>query len=568
MLPQFFNTMTNKLKTFLLIFLSGWLLSGCAPQPLKLSENHIQINQPEPPGEIPPPVLNLPPLFSSSPAIPEERELYTIVVNDVDLKELLFAVARDADINIDIASDISGAVTLNAIDQTLSQILERIAVQNDLRYNTENGVLVIRKDAPYFVHYNISYVNLNRTSSSNISISTQIATTGVGANDSNNASGNVGGNDSSTTITTESSNRFWATMVQNIDALLNGGNSVQSALGGNNTLQSNGESSTQTPQPTRQSNTDVSIIANPESGTLTIKATQKQHQVVQRFIDEVLTGAQRQVLIEATIVEVKLNDDFQAGVDWQRLISSASSGLNVNQTLTGTNLTTAPAFTLGYTDPNGKHNLSTTVKLLNEFGNTKVLSTPKLMVLNNQTALIKVVDNRIYFTIDVEEDIEDGLVNRTFTSEVHTVPVGLVMGVTPQISPDNNITLNIRPTISRILQFVEDPNPALAASSVKNLIPEISVREMESIMRLHDGEIAIIGGLMQDNHRDSTAGVPQASKLPLIGNLFSYRNNKYSKSELVIFIRPIIVNQASLNGDLKKYKKLLPISIEQARKAL
>lgn len=550
-------------KTFLLcgVATAALTLTACAPKPLELSENHIKPEVQAPNAAIPEPVYNLPPI--KAPKVPVSEEVYTVVVNDVDLRELLFALARDAKINIDIASDIEGSVTLNAIDQSLPQILDRITDQSDIRYKTENGILVIRKDAPYFVHYDISYVNLGRTSTSDISISTQVATTGASA--TGDSGGVSGGNNSSTAIRTESSNQFWQTLVQNVDALLKGGDSTQAVLGDDSATAGVGDSATATSETeTITSANQVSIIANPESGVLSIKASQKQHQLVQRFIDEVLNGAQRQVLIEATIVEVNLNDDFQSGVDWQRLVQNGANGISISQTLTGTNLASPPVFSLDYVNNSSKYDLNATLKLLNEFGNTKVLSTPKLMVLNNQTALIKVVDNRVYFTVDVEEDIEDGLVNRTFTTEVHTVPVGLVMGVTPQISPAKEVTLNIRPTISRILQFVEDPNPALQGGNVKNLIPEISVREMESIMKINDGNIAIIGGLMQDNHKDSTAGLPGFAKLPFAGDLFSYRNNAYNKSELVIFIRPIVISEASVESDLKQYRHLLPSSAKPA----
>lgn len=152
------------------------------------------------------------------------------------------------------------------------------------------------------------------------------------------------------------------------------------------------------------------------------------------------------------------------------------------------------------------------------------------MVLNNQTALLKVVDNIIYFTIDVEEDIQENFINRTFTSEIHSVPVGLVMSVTPQISNIDSVTLNVRPTISRVLKFVEDPNPALADSNTTSLIPEISVREMESVMQVNGGDTAIIGGLMQDEHGDDTSGVPGLRKLPWVGDLFSYKSQCRDRS--------------------------------------
>ena len=527
-------------------------LAACAPLPMEVSEQHISSNSTASTSAIPKPVLN--PTPGSLGDTTKTEDVYSVVVNDVDLRELLFALSRDASLNIDIAPDIEGTITLNAVDQTLSQILDRIVNFSNIRYSIKNDVLVIEKDSPYFVHYDIGYLNMGRSSESFVSISTEVATTGVGAVEGS-SSGGEGNNNSSTSIENRSDYNFWQTLIQNIEAIVYGGDSTQSISAG-------GENPSETATE-RAPLANTSIIANAESSTLSIKASQKKHLEVQTFLDEVLNGAKRQVLIEASIVEVNLNDEYQAGVNWSKLVESGGSGFGFTQSLIGTNLANAPVSTLTYTGANSD-SLNATVKLLNQFGNAKVLSTPKLMVLNNQTALLKVVDNLIYFTIDVEEDVQENIINRTFTSEIHSVPVGLVMSVTPQISDVGAVTLNVRPTISRVLRFVEDPNPALAISDTTSLIPEISVREMESVMQINDGDTAIIGGLMQDQHGDDTSGVPGLSKLPWVGDLFSYKDKSYTKSELIIFIRPTVITQANLNSkELEGYKKYLPENLQQ-----
>ena len=527
-------------------------LAACAPLPMEVSEQHISSNSTASTSAIPKPVLN--PTPGSLGDTTKTEDVYSVVVNDVDLQELLFALSRDASLNIDIAPDIEGTITLNAVDQTLSQILDRIVNFSNIRYSIKNDVLVIEKDSPYFVHYDIGYLNMGRSSESFVSISTEVATTGVGAVEGS-SSGGEGNNNSSTSIENRSDYNFWQTLIQNIEAIVYGGDSTQS-------ISTGGENPSETATE-RAPLANTSIIANAESSTLSIKASQKKHLEVQTFLDEVLNGAKRQVLIEASIVEVNLNDEYQAGVNWSKLVESGGSGFGFTQSLIGTNLANAPVSTLTYTGANSD-SLNATVKLLNQFGNAKVLSTPKLMVLNNQTALLKVVDNLIYFTIDVEEDVQENIINRTFTSEIHSVPVGLVMSVTPQISDVGAVTLNVRPTISRVLRFVEDPNPALAISDTTSLIPEISVREMESVMQINDGDTAIIGGLMQDQHGDDTSGVPGLSKLPWVGDLFSYKDKSYTKSELIIFIRPTVITQANLNSkELEGYKKYLPENLQQ-----
>jgi general secretion pathway protein D len=158
----------------------------------------------------------------------------------------------------------------------------------------------------------------------------------------------------------------------------------------------------------------------------------------------------------------------------------------------------------------------------------------------------------------VENKDTEKIARETFTTEIHTVPVGLVMSVTPQISESDVVILNIRPTISRVIGYKTDPNPLLANAGTINLIPEIQVREIESILKINDGDVAIMGGLMQDVTDKNTQGVPVLSQLPLIGDLFRYRNDKYTKTELVIFLRPVVVKEASLSGDLRDYQVYLP----------
>jgi general secretion pathway protein D len=470
---------------------------------------------------------NIPPLILHKPFLPppqatEQLETFTVSVENVEADKLLFALARDAKLNIDIHSGIKGTVTLNAVNQTLPQLLERIAQQVKLRYQIKGNQLIISPDKPYLHLYQIPYINLSRKSIGKVSIATEIAQTGKGINSDGNSDNESGGNISSTQIINESSHLFWENLNKNILAILASDGNIK----------------------------PYQLIPNPESGLITIRATHRQHQQIQVIIDKLIKNVQRQVLIEATIAEVRLSDQYQVGIDWQSL----GGNLNFTQSLIGGNLANPPFYSI-----NSKFgNISATVRLLEQFGKVKVLSSPKIMVLNNQTAILKVVDNIVFFTTKVEINQTDTLIRENLTTEINTIPVGLVMSVTAQISENEVVIMNIRPTISRIIDFKSDPNPALANAGTVSLIPEIQVREIESILKINNGEIVIIGGLMEDVIDNNTQGVPFLSKLPLIGDLFSYRNNKYTKTELVIFLRPIVIKNASLSGDLHEYKRYLP----------
>lgn len=477
-----------------------------------------------------------PPVVAETPAVPTPTEAppvetYTVVVKAVPVIDLLFSLARDANLNVDIQSTIEKTVTLNAVDRPLQEILSRVANQAGLRYRLQGTNLIIEDDLPYWHNYFVDYVNIARTSEGEVGVATQIATSGGTVGEGGGQQGGDEGNLSKTTVKNTSKNDFWNTLQASLTSILYG-------IDANPLLQDHDP-----------------VIANPMSSTVMVLGTQSQHKLIQDYLNQIVASAQRQVLIEMTIVEVELSDNYQAGVDWQRLSDNGGvgdNGVSIQSDFLGSNLEVPPVFSLGYNnnDPSGS-SISATVRLLQQFGNTKVLSSPKIMTLNNQTALLKVVNEEVYFTVDL--DIRDATADiperRTFTSKIHTVPVGLVMSVTPQISASGFVSLNIRPTISRITGFAVDPAPRLAGAGFDNLIPEIQVREIESLLQVLDGRTVILGGLMQNETVSSKDGVPGLSRIPGIGKLFSYSRDNLVKTELVIFLKPTIVHNGTAPAD-------------------
>ena len=289
------------------------------------------------------------------------------------------------------------------------------------------------------------------------------------------------------------------------------------------------------------------IFVNRESGIISVRARESQHRSVALLLSEVLDSAQRQVLIEATVVEVALNDRFESGVDWKLLAGSSDNSIDYSQIFTGSvqaSDAVAPVNALlSFSNNSSLGNLSATLKLLQQFGEVQVISSPRIIALNNQPAVLKVVDNRVYFTFEVDRmQRENGDESTVVDSTVHSVPVGLVMNVTPFINSRDEVILNVRPTISRILNFAEDPSPALAGQSeIRNLIPEIQVREIESLLRVPSGEVAVIGGLIQNKTDQRNNGVPGLQRLPIIGKLFAHDTRAVEKTELLIFLKPTVV---------------------------
>lgn len=541
---------TKRLRTSMTA-LGLLLLAGCGtslPGDTDAGVRHIQ-----PPAEIAGdeiPDIVRPPAILPAPTAAESPQLFSVVVQDVSVRELLFAMARDAGVNIDVHPQVLGTVSVNAIDQTLPQILDRIGRQVDMRWRLdETNGLMVEPDFPYLQTYRVDYVNVARESTTQFSVSTSIAAIGS----SGAAAG--GTNNSIAQLSQNSSNSFWDTLVANLGAILEiGAESVAVAAveGGQDAP---GSEAASAPVNT------ASIIANPESSIVTIRATSRQHQEVRNFLEYVRTRSLYQVMIEATVVEVSLNDDYQAGVDWASL-SRDNGQIDFLQSVTGLNLSSTPAAMLTIDKSAGPDAVSTTMRMLSEFGDLRVLSSPKIMALNNQAAMLRVVDNKVYFTITAEggtaATATTPAVAPTYTTTINTVPVGFVMSVTPQISENDQVTLNVRPTISRIVRYVNDPSPVLADAGVVNAVPEIQIREIESILKVYSGDVAVLGGLMQDSLENSSAGLPGVSRVRGLGNLFSYKSESAVKTELIVFIRPVVIKQPSLDGDLQEYREFLP----------
>jgi len=551
-------------------------IAGCAQPPAKPASTHLGIEQAtRPEGAIPAPVQVVPLVPPPSPTV--RPETYSVVVNNVRVQDLLFALARDAKLNVDIHPGVAGSVTLNAIDQTLPQLLGRIARQVDMRYEMDGQTLSVMRDTPYLRVYRVDYLNMIRDSKSEANLSTQVSGTVTGGAGTGGGGISATGNNSTSVVKTTSVSKFWDSLVGNVKDLLRETDKIIPAAGAAPAAApaQGGAPGTQQAQPTAEFREAASVIANAETGVLSIRATSRQHEKVQEFLDQVGTSAKRQVLIEATVVEVQLNNNFQRGIDWTRLIQGAA-GLGFSQSPRSAQPSVnTGSFIISFAT-GGRLDINGTLKLLESFGNVRVLSSPKLSVVNNQTATLKVVDNLVYFTVTANTVAAANSPSvTTFNTTVNSVPVGFMMSVTPQISENDIVLINIRPTISRKLGDVNDPNPSLAnpcgtnnVSStgtftcsippIASPIPVIQTREMESLMRLQSGQTAVLGGLMQDSATDVQEAIPGASQIPGVGSLLSQRTTINLKTELVIFLRSTVIRNDSIDGDYAIFRRLLP----------
>lgn len=574
--------------------LTALLLTACAPSTLESgpSSGHLRAEDAvKTQGKIPPPVQQVLSLPKPRPA--SKTETYSVVVNNIKVQDLLFALARDAKLNVDIHPGITGNVTMNAIDQTLPQLLSRIAKQVDMRFELDGPNLAVMPDTPYLRTYRVDYVNLSRDTTGNISVASQVASTSTATGQASGVGQSGTGTNSSLGITTSAKNHFWETLEKNLKDILRETDKILPEGSSETTIESTTqESSKVTTAPSTTNPTGIaapgigfdakgrlkagglagsaqestlvktttfreaaSVIVNSEAGIVSIRATGRQHQYAEEYLNTIIASIHRQVLIEATIVEVSLSENNQQGIDWSRLRSSSGVGFNITQT----GSTIADAFTIGYANPTSElGNIAATVKLLDTFGTVKILSSPKLSVMNNQTAVLKVVDNLVYFTIESNTNQNANNTTTTYTTTLNSVPVGLVLNVTPQISDTDSIILNIRPSISRRYDWAYDPNPALKEQKIENKIPVIRTREMDSMIRVSNGNIVVMGGLMEDTLENRDTAVPAVSRIPLVGNFFQNRNDTRGKTELVVFLRPIVIKDADIGGDYSQLKTHLP----------
>ncbi|HSI27965.1 MAG TPA: pilus (MSHA type) biogenesis protein MshL [Methylophilus sp.] len=626
---------------FAAILLSCLWLTACATKVVD-DGNHSELHLPElkadaaittplvtypevETSEVESALAHRPPLKSATPTI-----LINLVVQEAPVQEVLQALARESQLNMDIHPGLRGKVSLHAVQQSIPAILSRIARQVDMYYEWGNGVWSIAPDMPVLRSYRLNYVNMTRDTTGFIGVASEINSTGRpatgSAQNSNSATAQSqptsGGNSNSsrTAVATQSRYHLWESVVQNIQTLLE--ETDKATIARDEVVESASSISSLTmpltepldrPEVSSQSSEKNSVapqtaaksekaqqahirwrasrlIANPETGILTVRASHSQQAQVKSYLESVMQVAARQVLIEATIVEVELSKSFQMGIDWSRLSSSAQQrGWQFAQSLGNDpaqfNSTTRSweannsknalgqnngnvAFMFGYFNPFSRFgNLSASVTLLEQFGKTRVLSSPKLMVLNNQTAILKVVDNLVYFTIQSQisqSSSNNGANLQAVTTTANTVPVGLVMAVTAQINSQKRVNLNVRPTVSKVLRYIEDPNPQLGSGSTRivSSIPEIQVREMESVLNIASGNVAILGGLMQEDQRDFKDRVPGLASIPIIGYAFQGKNQAAKKTELVVFLRPTVIGLADVkSGDLKPFEPLLPESL-------
>ncbi len=473
------------------------------------------------------------------------RDKFNVDVKEVLANKFFQGLVAGTDVNIIVHPDVQGLITLSLRNVTLDEVLE--AVSSIYDYNIEKqtyGYKVYPVTLKTEV-YNLNYLNVTRKGLSTFSVNSGEISSNVSGSSS---SGNSGGSSSTTKssqVDTESVTDFW---VDAKDILV----SIVGSADGR------------------------SVVTNPISGTVVITASPKQHRIVRQFLMQAEANLKRQVIIEAKILEVELNESFQAGINWTALSSFNNGNTVATGLFTDNYLLNAAA---GVNAPNLAYNagqLSSSntidgiftsaltfgdftgmIELLKTQGEVHVLSSPRISTVNNQKAVIKVGEDEFFVTefTNNQTVTTDQVVS---SPEVTLTPFfsGIALDVTPQIGNSDEIILHIHPSVTQ----VNDLNKRILVQDQEIDLPLAlsRIRESDSIVKARNNQIIVIGGLLKSQTEDLNSDTPWFSDIPVLKALFSQKRQTSRKSELVILLRPIVPEQSGWSGQLPSEESYLP----------
>ncbi|MAH05911.1 MAG: type II and III secretion system family protein [Alphaproteobacteria bacterium] len=503
---------------------------------------------------------------------------------NVPLRDALFEMAKEAGYDIELDPRISGSIIFTARNKPLDIVINRISEIAGLRYKFEDDTIRVELDTPYSKSYKIDYLNLMRESKSSMNTDVSVVS-GEGADTG-----------SSFGVTAEAKSDFWESLDENLAQILDS-NSTQNTLrtdsdpslnisqttppviapvsaesvGGDPNAELTADAfDAQRPTPVLRIQSLPSSAAsanavsftpsftiNKQAGLVSIFANEKQHKEVKSYLAELKRSVSSQVLIEAKVLQVSLTDEFSAGVDWTKVggFLSGELGLEFNTSGGSARSALSPPSSSNFSLSYSGNDLNAVVDAISRFGTVHALASPRLTVLNNQAAVLNVAENTVYFEIDIDTTTDEGVTQIETDSQIRTVPEGVLINVMPSIDLDTReISLSVRPTITRIEDFVEDPGVLLSAAQaeadganvdgISSQVPIVSVQEMDSIISIPSGDVAILGGLLEDRTVSEENGVPVLGELPLFGSMFKNHNDRVQKTELIVFLKATIVNNA------------------------
>ncbi len=473
----------------------------------------------------PPPSVQaalIPPMRLDSPPI-SSGPRFDVAASDMPAKEFFLSLMEGANKNIVVHPEVTGSISFSLRNVTLEEVLT--AVRDSYGYDfarTDYGYKIL-PNQPITKTYELNYLNLLRSGQTDTQISSgEVSST-------SNTDNSVGGSTTSTTsvnlpaskVTTSSEVDYWKQI----------GSVIEMIIGD---------------EPAN------SVAINPQAGLLVVRASSADQMAVAKFLGLAQENLQRQVILETKILEVRLNDGFKAGVDWAALGSDGGVGVSGDLLSGPNNVGGVFSAILNVGDFTGL------LQLLETQGEVRVLSSPRVSTLNNQKAVIKVgVDE--FFVTDVSTTSNTTVAGIAAAPELDITLTpfftGISLDVTPQISRDNEVTLHVRPNVS----LVKDQNKTIELGGPDNIfvlpLAQSRTRQSDSIVKARSGQVVVIGGLMQNNNEELDSNVPWLSEIPVLGALFRQQRKDLEKSELVILLRPQVVNADTWIDEIEQSAK-------------
>ena len=476
----------------------------------------------------------------SMPGRTAKEPRFDVAANDVPAKDFFMGLVKDTPHNIIVSPKIEGTITLNLKQVTINEVLQ--ATKSNYGYQfkqTSYGYEVY----PYGLetrNFTINYLDIDRTGKSNTSVSSgqisQKITGGSGSGSNNAATGalpSTTGSGNATkdvtptsSIETKSKNDFWKQLLEATQAIVGTKDGRE-------------------------------VVVNPAAGLVFVRAYPDELEAVGKYLDSIQATMTRQVIIEAKVIEITLNDGFQAGVNWNAL-GIAQNGLRAFST-------DLPAFSDDPAAPNGSiftikgqfhgDSFKELINLLSTQGNVQTLSSPRIATLNNQKAIIKVGTDQFFITNVVNTTVTGTSTQNSQNVELTPFFSGISLDVTPEIDQDNKVILHIHPMISNVTQkdLTYTLNNGGNSTNNTNTLPLAlsTIRESDNIVSAENGQVVVIGGLMGRLTQENTASTPFLSKAPVIGALFRRNNQVSQKTELVILLRPIVVGNNTWTKEIR-----------------
>ncbi|MBY6195411.1 pilus (MSHA type) biogenesis protein MshL [Marinobacter hydrocarbonoclasticus] len=470
----------------------------------------------------------LPPLSSS----PQQDERFDVNASDVPASSFFEALVAGTRYNVVVRPDVATTVSLRLSDVTVPEIMDIAADLYGLDITRAGRLYRVAADQVQTRLFPIDYLHFKRRGGSETRVSSgQVSSSrsnreGAGSNDNNedNETRNLVG----TTISTQTESDFWSDIRDALNMIV-GGNKGQ-------------------------------VVVNPGAGLVMVRAGADDLRLVESYLRKTELIMQRQVVLEAKILEVGLNEGYQQGIDWNDVQSSAGrADYFTSQSLGGQQIRTPDIGGL-FSATVSAGDFTGLIELLGQQGNVQILSSPRISTVNNQKAVIKVGTDE-FFVTDIDFDDNNSAVTATdsTSTSVELTPFfsGISLDVTPQIAEDGAITLHVHPSVSEVAD--QEKVITIGERDVTLPLARSTVRETDSVIRAESGQIVVIGGLIQNSSEDNNSAVPFFSEIPLLGELFKQRNFESRKSELVILLRPVVANAGQMQADVSASRERMNV---------